>query len=326
MDHREPPRMDSAKSAGPRRFARLMPPGSVRKLALPRFITALGTTLFAVLLAGYGLWYLGNRAVGWVNHRPEYWVPYTSVTLDPPPPRWYRGGERAFLDQVREVAPLRTDRIPILDGDSAQLREKFQKSPWVRSAQVRISPQRVVLSLDYREPVARVAGAGTLDLAIDRDGTILPVADIDREFFLSLVRLEHLKPPFDPRPGLAWHVWDEAKKCARDESRVSAAGQLASFLRSAAAGRDGGSPPPVEALLAGATDWYVQFKPAATRVRWGKPPGREGPDEPSAAEKWEMLRTWFREHPDGAEPQSYLVFSKRQVVIRRDPTASTGSL
>ncbi|MDR3633932.1 MAG: hypothetical protein P4L84_09015 [Isosphaeraceae bacterium] len=319
MDHREP------DPAGSRRFARLVPAEAVRKLALSRMIIALVAGLVGLLVVGSGFWYVGARAVGWVTRQDAYQVPFHDITLSPPPPAWFRGGSKAFLDHVRAAAMIKAERVPVLDGDLARLALAFQKSPWVRSvAQVRnVYPRQIIVTLQYREPVAIARSSGTPEWLVDRDGVILPAEGVNDEARKTLVALEHLGRPHDPRPGRAWQIYDDAQKSAREDPRASAAGRLASFLRSSDASRDGGWPPPVVAVLVGTSEkqLFVQFEPF-TRVRWGKAPGSELPDEPGAVEKWHLLQEWFRAHPDGVERSDYLSLSKRTIVIERDPGAA----
>ena len=322
MDHRE------SESASSRRFARLGPAAAVRQLALSRVVTAAGFGVVMLLVLGYGAWYLGARAVGWVRHQEPYWIAFKEITLSPPPPAWFRGGTPAFLDHVRTAAMVKTDRVPILDGDPARLALAFQKSPWVRRvSQVRRAyPRQLVVKLEYREPVARPAELP--EWLVDRDGVILPASDVARGVVSDLVLLEHLGRPYDPRPGQAWQVYDPATQRVSEEPRATAAGRLAAFLRSPDASRDGDIPPKVIAVLltTSENELFLQFQ-KATRVQWGKPPGSEGPDEPSATEKWHILRDWFRKHPDGVGPPDYLARTGRTFVIQHDPPSGpTGPL
>jgi hypothetical protein len=320
MDHREP------ESAAPRRFARLVPDQAVRKVAVPRLLRTLGAGLLGLLVLGYGVWHLGSRATSWVRHQDAYWVPFEEIALEPPPPAWYQGGAPAFLAHVREAAMVKSDRVPTLEGDPGRLTLVFQKSPWVRKVvQVRRAyPRRLVVKLEYRDPVAW--SPEQPEWLIDRDGVVLPAKDVSRDALGGLIRLEHLGRPYEPRPGRAWQTYDEAGKRVREDPRAGAAGRLAEFLRSHGAARARNSPPEVIALLltANENDLFVQFE-KATRVQWGKPPGSESHDEPTADEKWANLREWFLKHPDGVEPPDYLALSRRRFVIQQAPQSSPKS-
>lgn len=322
MDHREPDRMGTADTGRSRRFARLVPAEAVRRLALPRVIMAAVAALLGLALLGSGVWYLGSRAAGWVERHEDYSVPFKEIRLDPPPPPWYRGGAPAFLDHVKQAAMIKTDRVPILDGDLARLKRAFLNSPWVRSV-VRVRstyPRQLVVTLVYREPVAVALLADKPELLIDDEAVILPTENVDRDVLGPLVRVHYLDPPHEPRPGVAWQTYDEAKKRVREDQIAMAAARLSSFLRSPDAARVEGLPPPVDALLVSQQEVYIQFKPR-TRFRWGKPPGSEAPDEPTAVEKWQIVRQWFRDHPGGIDPSDYLVLSKKKIEIRRQSAA-----
>lgn len=307
MDHRE------NEPAPSRRFARLVPPAAVRKLDVARLSTAVGAGLFALVVLGYGAWYVVTRATDWLARQGTYRIAFREIVLNPPPPAWYRGGAPAFLDRVRARA-AESESIGILDADLGRIETAFKHCPWVRNVSRvrRVYPPQIVVNLEYYTPVA-----GKGEWLIDRDGHVLPAEDVDRRA-LDVLLVEYLGPPYDPKAG-RWHLYDEGRQGARDELRAKAAGRLAAFLLSPDARRESGLPPSVRAILVGDDErqLFVQFEPV-TRVKWGSAPGNEAPDEPSAREKWQIVRNWFRDHPEPIARGDFLVISGGALVIQHE--------
>jgi cell division protein FtsQ len=94
-----------------------------------------------------------------------------------------RGAERTPVEQVRERSGLRTGEsmLAVPTGTAA---DRVEELPWVRSVAVRREwPDRVVVQVEERTPVAALAGDGGRWLLVDEDGRRLarvrrPPADV----------------------------------------------------------------------------------------------------------------------------------------------------
>ena len=307
-DDEDPP-LGTAASA--RRFARLVPSPATRREAPGRLgLTVLAGTV--VLILALAAIVSGARAlVHWLHGRPAYQLRFDGITLEPGPPAWFVRGRAGFLDGLRANAK-RPESLSVLDVDLATLRDDFRHYAWVKKVigVERLVSNRIVVRLDYREPVAR--WEGDPKVIIDRDGVILPGEDIMHEAAQRLIWLASVdQPPFDAKPGEPWKKGDAAEGLARPDERVLAAARLADFLKVKRA--DAPIPalrvskihPMTERKRGDAAEgqarpfdrvWLsIEFDDQLI-VLWGDPPGGERPGEPSASKKWDMLREHVRDH------------------------------
>jgi hypothetical protein len=308
MEHREPGRA----SEGSRGFARLVATPRARRRALTR----LGLAGLAIGLALAAAVTLTDLAARWLREQKDYQLPFREITLDPPPPAWYRGGARAFLDRVRKDDPAR-ETISVLGVDFEKITRDFSLYCWVEKV-LRVErgyPNRLVVHLRYRIPVAIGQDSSGSFWVVDKDAVILPNQDVDEKLVDRLIQIVNLDPPFDPRPGLFW----KSEKGARNE-RVLAAAKLADFLKTMSEREKPLSRPELlQFLHIQDHTLFVQYGPS-TIVRWGDAPGAEAPGQLSATEKWTMLREWAEAHPTPPdESPSYLVleFTKSGVKSSR---------
>jgi hypothetical protein len=301
MEHREP----GTASEGTRGFARLVATPRARRRALTRLglaALALGLTLAAVVT-------LMDLAARWLRQQRDYLLPFREITLDPPPPPWYRGGARAFLDRVRKDDPAK-ETISVLGVDFEELTRDFRLYCWVEKV-LRVErgyPNRLVVHLRYRIPVAIGQESSGSFWVIDKDGVILPHQDVDEKLVDRLIQIVNLDPPFDPRPGQVWKSEKGASRPAEGDEHVLAAARLADFLKAMTEREKPLSRPELlQFLHIQDHTLFVQYGPS-TIVRWGEAPGAEAPGQLSATEKWTMLREWVEAHPNPSdESPSYLV-------------------
>jgi hypothetical protein len=315
MEHREPPRIatadEPAHEAGGdpvrgRRFARFVTPPSVRRLSRTRIVLALvagAALLYFLSLAGlYGL-----RSLRMFVHRQaEYQLKFGDIELDPPPPAWYRGGANRFLERVQGEAGALED-LSLLDLDLEQLRLAFQRDGWVRKARVEvINPNRVVVHLVYREPVALVRVEGSGRVLLDREAVILALdeAALDEVDLVAAAPLllhrgtgREDPPPFDPRVGQTWKSAKGRNGLPELDESVLAGTNLADLVRSAQADdRAQGRPIRFPAVIhQSRTKLWVQSRNDLL-VFWGMPPGEELPGEPTFPVKWKVLGAWIKHH------------------------------
>jgi len=288
------------------------------RLVLSRVVVAILAGVLALALA----WVAGSQvlvsAVHWLHGQKQYETTFAAIELEPPPPAWYRGGRPHFLHGVQETAQRPDAPYSSLDVDTAELRREFRLYSWVkRVGQVeRKWPNRIVVPLDYRTPVARAPLPGKPGLVLlDDEGVILPADDVDPEAVGRAILLSRFEPPFEPRPG---RVWSSSE--GRPDERVLAAVKLAAFLQSALVR----APDPVSPVLQpkaiypvpNVKDGLWLVNSESSLVLWGDPPGAEGPGSLTAEEKWEMLQRWLPHRPKvPVLSPFYLSFTKEGVVI-----------
>jgi hypothetical protein len=324
MDHRNPQPPDPVPgpfSPGP------SAPGTTatapRRPALSRLGLAAALAVVATGLIGLGGAWAVRFLVDRLHRRPEYQLPSRQIVLEPPPPPWIRSGALGLLGRVREQARW-PEPLPVLDLDLQDLARDFRNHcPWVARVRrprgiVRSYPNRLVVGLDYREPVAEVR-FGSSVFVLDGDAVILPADDLDRDAAGPLIRLDGFDPPFDGRPGRAWAT--SADGLATPDPRASAAARLAAFLKARTRLEEPGGSPlfrPV-AIHHDADDGLLWVRSGGrTWVCWGEAPGAEAPGRPTATEKWVMLREWSRRHvPPGVEYPDFLAFDKDGVGRRK---------
>jgi hypothetical protein len=314
MEHRETP---GAATEATRRFARFVAAPRVRRLVLTR----IGLAGLAALLMLAALMVLLELATSWLNGHPDYQLPFRKITLVPPPPAWYRGGAAVFLDRVRDGDPSK-ETLSVLSVDLAELGNIFRLYCWVdKVGRVERSyPNRLVVHLEYRKPVALVQSKYAPDRVIDKDGVILPMEDINWGAAGRLIWISGLEPPFDPRPGRVWKSGDSVSGQAQGDERVLAAAKLADFLKTVLEREKPRLPdlPPHVAIPFESNDQhtlFVQIGPS-TMFLWREAPGAEHPGQLTAEAKWAMLRDWVRANPKlRVRWPSYLTFTRSGVVI-----------
>ncbi|WP_406700781.1 FtsQ-type POTRA domain-containing protein [Singulisphaera sp. Ch08] len=340
MEHREPPRIATADEPSheaesdpvrSRRFARFVTPPSVRRLSRPRIVLAILACLgllYVLSLAGiHGLRSLRT----FVHKQDEYQLSFSEVVLDPPPPDWYKGGSKHFLERVRKESG-EPDRFSLLDLDTEKLRLAFRRDGWVRKAVVtRHNPNRVVVHLVYREPVALVEVDHSKNELIDQDAVILNQDDVNLNAAptVQLARNKPRLPPFDRQVGEAWKRASGTNKLPAVDESVQAGAKLASFLSSMQ--RDEllkRSPNLFNAVVVeSATKLWVQSG-VNLLVFWGMPPNEELPGELPAAEKWRVLSRWIKQDDrtkyDPEFIYGFKINGSQVELTNQDPRKSTG--
>jgi hypothetical protein len=261
---------------------------------------------------------LPGRVRAWVHDRPEYDWSVAQIMLDPEPPSWLRSGERGVLSAVAE--PLRGfDQGSVLDLDLGAVERAFKNVYWVERVRgIRRSfPNGITVSLDYRRPVAVAPiepseetenPAGRDYLVIDRTGLILdrlPInSDLGRTFSTELVVLSGLTVPQAITIGQPWPRSDAPDQLVQSDQAAEAAARLARFLLDQAElegwpeTRSGQTIPfrRIHPFQGDPRKLYIYHQLPDSQVLWvvwDAAPGAEGSSEPTAEEKWDMLRNWI---------------------------------
>ena len=336
MEQRDPPRI--SLSEGPprdsspgdrddslpppsRRFPRLLSPPPVRRGSPRQMMLAIsGVILAIVFLIALGFWLLRSSQT-FVQSQTDYRLSFRKITLDPPPPRWFRGGSDGFLDRV-EFHSKHASEFSTLDLDLAKLRSAFELNPLVKkvSRVHREYPNRIVVKLEYHEPVAVAKFLDRSEYLLDRDGDILPRENINMEWARPLIELYDFSPPFNPQDGHRWYGRDPKSNVLTPDKAVTDATRLAGFLRDKILAT-GGS----HSLL------YVDihrntWSPSGLFVqvgsnlmfRWENTTPDDPDAVPSEEARWTMLLDWVKRHPPLAESPTYedLIFTAKGVVLK----------
>lgn len=258
---------------------------------------ARGATLAVLMIAAFVLvaWIGWQRVRDRVLGSPDYLVGPEQVEIRPLPP-WIHHDIRA--DVFRDASL--DGPVSILDDSLAdRLASAFALHPWVAKVR-RVSkrhPARVVVELDYRQPVLMVAsGAGLIP--VDSYGTVLPAGDFSAVEAAGYPRLVGVDTPPLGTVGQPW-----------GDARVAGAAIIAYYL-TAKWGPFGLSE--IQAVEPANGRWadgaFVLTTRAGTKILWGKAPLGNRTDEPSPEAKIARLDQFVRQYgsldggPPGAPP------------------------
>ncbi len=266
----------------------------------------------AVLLAvGYRSFRL---ATAWLHDQPQHRLPFSEIELDPNPPSYIKLGRVGLLEQVRQRANL-PESLAVLEVDLGKLARAFAVySPWVEQVDGirRDYPNRLVVQLTYRRPVAFLLEGSPEPIVLDRHGVVLPLKEIDPGTLLELIKIVNVAGPFEPSPGKML-----APAGSDTEVKLRAATELAWFFQRNTPDRlPSLSPVRVTQvnLKFGEKSLYARTA-AGLWVLWGDAPGHEPPGSPGATRKWEFLQDWVARHPPPYDPGDYLVFTRERALL-----------
>lgn len=168
----------------------------VRRLSPRKLLIGIGLGLAVLMTGGFFGLRLVDRALVWLHGQPQHQVAFEAIVLEPPPPAWVRSSTSGLLREVHRQSRWRErDSVSIFDLEPEELETAFGLgSPWVKEARgvERRFPNRVIVRLAYREPVAWIRlGDETLgrDVVLDGDGVVLPSDDLNVQDSMPLVRL-----------------------------------------------------------------------------------------------------------------------------------------
>lgn len=266
--------------------------GSVRQISLLFTLPLLFTALAAALYWG---WQMVWQAAPW---SPQFSLHPANIEISNASD-WV--DQDAILQQVVHEASL-DDQLSLLDpGLNERLSLAIGDHPWVEKVEKveKFQPPRVVVTLRYREPVARVENNTMSDseasshCIVDRDGVLLPLDAllVTSPALQTLPRIEGV--PFrPPRPG---EVWQDgrirggvtiASELGNDWRRFS----LQSIL------------PSRQPIIGSSESYSFQLLTAGgKKIPWGPQyvdtdQNRLGEDEPLAREKADRLREYVRNY------------------------------
>ncbi len=317
MEHREPPRI----GAGDRRLGAAVENAAsgVRLRAFNPFRgrarvdpIRLAVTAILLLVVAAALVYALSRAlsgaVAWLHRQSQYRLAFSDIELVRELPAWYRGGKREFLARVRRSSG-NSEHISLLEVRPDRIATAFKLDPWVEEVtRVSFAPGRIAVDLQFREPVAWVKLQRSQQL-VDGQGRLLPSEDVDLELVGPVLQITGLAvaPPADSRAGVVWKSRSGGPDLDRVDERIVAASALAGFLRQRARSDLAAGSKSLRMIEIIVTDFAVRglfaVNSQGTVFCWGSAPGAEGPREPGAAEKWQILLRWEQSPVNHALPE-----------------------
>jgi hypothetical protein len=287
------------------------------RLVLGRVVLAVAVSALALAVAGLAGAQVLESLKQWLHRQKQYETTFSAIALDPPPPPWYRGATGVFLQRVRESAQRPDAPFSALDVDLAELDRDFRLYCWVKRVRKveRKTPNRIIVQLDYRIPVARaLLPEKPVRVLVDADGVILPWEDVDEEMTVKLPLISGTDPPLEPRPGRCWLASD-----GKADERLLAAARLAAFLAFAQTSRPLEVLSQVKVIHSLPNDGLFVESAQSTLIYWVDAPGVERPGSLTAEQKWDMLRRWLPQRPKAPILRPYyLAFRKEGVVIAKD--------
>lgn len=327
---------DDPGNPRPRRFPRLIGEPAARSHPPYRLAILLSAIVLAVVLLAAAGTRAVRRLISHVHAHPTYQLSYRDITLEPAPPRWFRGGSPAFLERVWDGAK-EPHEFSSLDVDPTRLGLLFRRCAWVHKVlRVEVGhPRRVVVRLEYRTPVGVSAAADGSETWVDGEGVLLPPDDIDREAVAPVIGLHGFPAPAEPHFGEAWNQADARGGGTRPDPRVAEAAALAGFLKERIAELGTRLPrrPSAVVQLHGERGLILQITWGDTLadsllIYWGNDPLADpAVRELTNAQKWEQLRDWVDRSPRSAGGRSlHLWFSRQGIALdtRWGGEANTG--
>jgi hypothetical protein len=304
--------------AGIRRFGRLVPLPTARRLALSKIGPAgvIADVVLGLLVVGGSN--LSQRLVAWLHGQAPYQLAFQDIELIPEPPKWLKPGRAGLLEQVRGDRDA-FKLFSMADLDLDKLMTDFRRNPWIERVDraIKTFPNRVAVSLTYFEPVA-VVRYDRARFAINRSAIVLPIGEIDSEYADSLIDIIAPKPHEAPRPGVEWPEASDPND-KESGSRVALAARIAGDFHDREVKRNGQPADfvPRSIVVQEADGIWVQMEDE-TFVFWGRYSQSGKSDEPSDAQKWEWLEARGR-GGWGLKSPAYLSFDRDGVRLRNRP-------
>jgi len=214
--------------------------------------------------------------------------------------------------------------VEVLAEDLVQLRDAFAvHSPWVRRVDriERLYPNRLIVTLAYRRPVAKLWAVKSRPLYLDDEGIALPASEIDEAAAGPLIRIK-LDDPLRLAEIRAGHAvtLDQGRGRAPLPEAIRAAARLASFFQDKL-GSEGNSEPRlrVDAIIVADRSLSLAcVENPAAMILWE--PLARGSDNSTLGddEKWKRFLAWAETH-DLAKitDQEWIEITRSGVVVRR---------
>lgn len=298
-----------------RRFARLLPVRTVRRVAVGRLVAILaGLVGVAALVVSGGTRAL-QAAMTWLHHQPAYLLAFRDIEVRSPGggplPTWLRTGRVGLLERAR-LGGAYPETISVPDLDLERFATTMtRESPWARAVErvQRVGRNRVVVEVEVREPVAVIQlgdARNSMLIALDRDGVVLPDEDLDREAAGPLILLAGMAPRTLPdgvkesRPGRRLQLADNVGGAPAEV--LLEATRLAGFFREVGAHRGRPQAPCQITVIQEDARGALWAQTADRAMLLWRPAASGAADLASNREKWEVLVAWLENHRTGDYP------------------------
>ncbi len=256
--------------------------------------------LWAALLLGLlvvGGSNVSRYVIGWLHGQESYKLAFRDIEIDPAPPKWIKSGRVGLLEEAR-LGGGHLPKVSMAELDLDDLIKDFKRLPWISGA-VRATksyPNKVVISLQYREPVARIRIENS-SYFVDADSVVLPENDIDVEKAGWLLDIRAQPPHETPKDGITWPgdmappKGDPKDPKVTAQTRVALGAKIAGFLKRKSAEFDGESRPPYLPLRILADQPSLLFVQLGngTYVLWTPLNNDSAIDEAVNERKWNWL-------------------------------------
>lgn len=295
-------------------------PGFSRRKFGPKVAGSLAATVLIGSSSTHGFRHMAD----WVRRQSLFEIKPENITLQPEPPDWLLDGSDRLLKLVPEILTPERQSAGVLTTDPDEIaRRLIMLMPWVETVHSvkLLHPNRLELHLGFRRPVMALSLIKKGLFLLDRQGVILPAADVRKDFLDNLIQFNYAdmlvdqvvqrggKHPAQLTPGQVW-----------EDARVAESLALATFLTDQDNARKR-----LRRLFRLIDAANVQDKLIARTsddlwIAWGRPPGQEQPGEPKAETKWRLLMEWLQLHGQSNAIDvngSMLIFERDRAVLSR---------
>jgi hypothetical protein len=237
--------------------------------------------LFAAIIGAFVAW---RKYSDRVLIKPAFQLATDKVQLTEPPPWISKDRIKQDVFELHQSLPTMKLNAPDL---TERLHDAFEMHPWIEKVKyVGKTYGRVVVDVQFRDPVAVVEfthNLGFCVLPVDRIGRILPGKDFPRDLALNgflRISLENPEPYPTNNEGQQW-----------GDERVHDCARIAALLRplrekyelhSIASDQD--------RTISDGRSYLIRTRSGAT-IHWGRAPGEEWRNEPTAEQKMRRLTT-----------------------------------
>jgi hypothetical protein len=232
---------------------------------------------------GVGTYWLWQRYGEQVMAQRGHGIGADTIEISTTPP-WIRTDIKA-----ETVLTGSLDGLDIRQEDlTLRVAQAFAMHSWVLKVK-RVSkkyPARVIVELEYRQPVAMVEVTGGL-LPVDKTGVLLPTGDFTAQSAREYLRIAATEASPLGTPGTPWGD-DRIVGAAHLAHTLASHWRALDLLRIIA--RRG----PREGLQRSPPVLSLQTR-QGTRIIWGNPPGETTPGEPRWEKKVAVLVAYHRE-------------------------------
>lgn len=284
----------------PRRIVKTTTRRTARGAAKPWFVRALAqkwflNTVFILMILGVvaliveRIWSSAGKSSTFRVNTAQWTTPI---------PSWVKLTKKTLSARIQQDDFLKKPHSIFEKDLEKNVAARYEALPWVRkvTSVAKEYPNTLDIEVEWRAPVARVRYAGR-EYLLDGDGVVLDPVNYDEgKLDYALLVIEAVaQPPAALSVGKPWPAED-----------VAAAAKMAQFLQPLLKDlRKKAKDQPVDPIMGIDLRNYGNERKSAILLRtaggkfikWGKPPGKESPNEPSAETKLKNLQKIYNNSP-----------------------------